>query len=380
LNRYLCSRILFFLLFMVGMKVFSGVYVAVVLWAGPVGAQEIPVDTAFGREALWDAGSGCRSDMACEEAAFLRSMPAGLQKRQERAVREAMSGNTEALNAVRRARNVPPDYPAGIEVTEIGDTYRLYRPSGAARRKLPVLMYLHGGGWCFGSLNSCARFCAQLAREAGVAVLAVDYPLAPEAPYPAALNACAEALGMIDRRAEEWGIDRCRVSVGGDSAGGNLALALALRENALCGQTANGRMDPAIRSLVLFYPVVKCWAEDNEYWRKYGEGFGLDASLMEAFNEAYAGQTNRREPLLSPACATDEQLAALPPTLIVSAGHDILCGQGAEFAGRLAALGVAVKRFELVSASHLFITVPGQSEAFRAAVRLTAGFMNGEEP
>lgn len=308
--------------------------------------------------------------MLREADAFLQALPPGLQHRQEEAVRAAVKGDGAALAAVRNARNAVPELPAGVCVSQPSATLRLYRPEGEEGRPLPVLVYLHGGGWCFGSLNSCARFCAALAAEARIAVLAVDYPLAPEQPFPAALDACTAALRQTVERAAEWGLDSGRISVGGDSAGGNLALAVALRGMADCTAC------PPVRSLVLFYPVTKAWADGSDTWQTYASGYGLDASLMEAFNEAYTLGTDAVQPLVSPAQAADEWLARLPEVLIVNAGRDILCRQGAELAGRLAALGVGVRRVELPGAVHLFITVPGQPTAFDAAVRLTASFFN----
>ena len=219
-----------------------------------------------------------------------------------------------------------------------------------------------------GGIGSCARFCAELAAAGHVLVLAADYRLAPEHPFPQGLDDCMRAVETALRRASEWGGSPERVSVGGDSSGGNLALAVAL-----C-RRAEGL--PPLRSLVLFYPVVTARADGSASWKRYGQGAALDGTLMETFSLAYA--SGREEfPLVSPAAASDAELAGLPPLLLVAAGRDILRDQGEAFAERLLRLGVAVRREELAGAVHLFVTVPGQERAFRRAVALAREFLAG---
>ncbi len=217
----------------------------------PACADTLSVDTVLAREA----------------DAFLRSLSEGLQKRQEEAVRRAMAGDDAALEAVRASRNAPPMIPADVVATDISEIYRLYRPASSGNARLPVLIYLHGGGWCFGSINSCARFCAELSRRAGVAVLAVDYPLAPRYPFPHALDASLEAVGFALANAGTYGFDTGRISLGGDSAGGNLALSAALA--IVSGRPVGDSRLPvdALRSIVLFYPVVKAWSDGSESWK-----------------------------------------------------------------------------------------------------------------
>ena len=166
--------------------------------------------------------------MEKETCAFLQSLPAGLQKTQADAVRRAINGDCTALISVRNSRNTNPESKSGVVTKDIGGCYRLYRSAGFDTIPLPVLIYLHGGGWCFGSINSCAHFCAELSYRAKIAVLAVEYPLAPEHAYPAALNACTEAVAFAFEHAGEYGFLPDRISIGGDSSGGNLALATAL--------------------------------------------------------------------------------------------------------------------------------------------------------
>lgn len=307
--------------------------------------------------------------MADEERAFLASVPPGLQDRQERAVRDAVAGDFSALLAVRASRNTAAALPEGVKATDIGDRYRLYIPADSAAAPLPLLIYLHGGGWCFGSINSCSRFCGELVAGGGLAVLAVDYPLAPEHPYPAALESCLEAVRFAFDNCRSYGFDARAISIGGDSAGGNLALAAALR---LCAD-GDGSHRPA--SVLAFYPVVKAWNDGSASWQAYAAGYGLDAGIMEAFNEAYIGADRPDNPFISPFCAPPHLLAALPPVMIVNAGHDILCDQGADMERLLLDNGVSVARTVLHDASHLFITVGGQETARRQAVAMSRRFM-----
>lgn len=308
-------------------------------------------------------------DMALEADSFLAGLPLGLQAAQEHAVRQAMSGDNTLLQGVRAARNNATPLPEGVNAIDIDNKYRLYRPGDTDGTFLPVLIYLHGGGWCFGSINSCSNFCASLALNSGVAVLAADYPLAPENPYPAALDSCVDAVRFTIENADRYDLDSNAISVGGDSAGGNLALATALK----LAQEADSIH--FIKSLVLFYPVVKAWPDGSPSWLEYGTGYGLDSGIMDAFNKAYTGSASPTEALVSPYCADKASLALLPPPLIVNAGRDILCSQGEDMHKRLQEAGVESRREVFEGAVHLFITVPGQPSAFNKAVKLAGEFL-----
>ena len=317
---------------------------------------------------------GCGDDFTAEADRFLSRMPRDLQQRQERAIRRAMEGDATELQQVRAGRNADVARHPAVEVEEVSPVLRLYTPRQRGEEPLPLLVYLHGGGWTIGSIRSCARFCTELAATGRAMVLAVEYRLAPEYPFPAGLDDCVEAVRTARLRASEWGSAAAMVSVGGDSSGGNLALATALR------LLEAGEEVP--RSLVLFYPVVSAWNDGSPSWQRYAHGAALDGSLMEAFNEAYCRGTGgltdvdpHRDMLVSPSVAPDSVLRKLPPTLLVAAERDILCSQGEAFAHRSSKLGVNVRRKELAGSVHLFITVPGQDAAFRRAVEEAAAFL-----
>ena len=310
-----------------------------------------------------------QQQMLAEEQAFLASMKPGLQHTQMLAVRAAIDGDDTALQQIRASRNAAPTLPQGVQTTYIKGAEDhlsadicLFEPTANTARKRPLLLYLHGGGWCFGSINSCARFCAAVALKADCCVAALNYRLAPAHPFPTALNDCKEAFAYLSQHAAQWGCDSTLIAVGGDSAGGNLALATALSVK-------------GVSKVIPIYPVTKLFSEPTASWQEYAKGYGDDAELLEAFNEAYAG-TDTHNPLVSVGLASDEALRALPPMLIISAGHDILFDQTAEFAQRLKHLGCPLQYHVYPTATHLFITVPGQPTAFDQAVTTTASFLN----
>lgn len=294
-----------------------------------------------------------------EADSFLAGMPEKLQERQTEAIRKAISGKNDLLHGVRNARNAAAELPEGVSRTEINSRLTLFRSNRYDNDTIPLLVYFHGGGWVIGSINSCSRYCGEMAAK-GIAVLAVDYSLAPEHPFPEGLNDCIDAVRIALGRMEEW---KCRgISVGGDSSGGNLAIA-----------TAMSFPQDTFNTLIAFYPVTKAYPDGSGSWKEFGKGFGLDSELMEAFNNAYTSDIHN--PLVSPAEAADSVLAKLPPTLLVAAERDILRCQGAEFAARLERLGVEHKYIMIPGSIHLFITVTGQPTAFRRSVNESAAFI-----
>lgn len=299
--------------------------------------------------------------MRVECDSFMKNMPADLQHKQSEAVRSAIKGDYTALQQVRQGRNAAPALPEGIQAEYLTPTLCRFSPVKASREKRPVLLYLHGGGWAFGSINSCTRFCAAVAQAADCHVVALNYRLAPEHPFPAPLTDCIEAFRYLKNHAAEWGGDTARISIGGDSAGGNLTLATALTE-------------PSVYSIIPIYPVTKVYTALTDSWRKFAVGSGCEAEIMESFNTAYAG-TDARNPQASVALADDSALQHLPPTLFISAGRDILFDQGKEFVERMRGLGLNVEHIVFPTATHLFITVPGQPTAFDRAVYYVSRFL-----
>lgn len=150
--------------------------------------------------------------MRAEAETFLSSMPQGLQDSQADAIIEAMAGYPEELRNVRQSRNTVHESSPDVEFVQIegegnarGIAMSLFKPEKPQPKPLPLLVYLHGGGWTFGSINSCAAFCDAVAATGKAIVLAVDYSLAPEKPYPKGLEDCIEAIKMAYAKAAEWG-------------------------------------------------------------------------------------------------------------------------------------------------------------------------------
>lgn len=309
---------------------------------------------------------------------FIDEFNDGSQDVQADAIRHAMRGQGAELQQIRNKRNaIKGSARTDVTVKDIEGTgaarsipMKLYRSSKAGNAKLPLLVYFHGGGWTIGSISSCAKFCADLAATGNVEVLAIEYSLAPENKYPKPMLDCVDALEFAINNAAKLGSVPGLVSVGGDSSGGNLAIASTLY--LLDKQPKTGA---AVRSLVLFYPVLKGYEDKSAEWKKYSKGYGLDSRLMTAYIEAYTGKQESHDYLVSPADATDTQLKKMPPVLIVSAERDILVTQGREFASRLSKLGKKAQRVELPGAVHLFITVEGQPTARAHAVSLASSFL-----
>ncbi len=245
-------------------------------------------------------------------------------------------------------RDISLDGPAGPIPA------RIYRPRSGL---LPALVYFHGGGFVIGSLETHDRLCRFFARAADVAVVAVDYRLAPEHPFPAAPEDARAAFLDVVARAEALEIDPRRVAVGGDSAGGNLSAGV-------CQALAAGEPRPAFQLLI--YPGVDMTRSADSH-KHFGEGFLLDATLMDWFLANYlTSPADERDPRASPLCTAD--LRDLPPALVVVAGFDPLRDEGEAYARALMEAGVPTTLRSYGSLVHGFATMAGGIVAARRAV------------
>jgi len=240
---------------------------------------------------------------------------------------------------------------------------RLYRPdSAAAEAKLPALVFAHGGGWVFGNLDSHDVLCAQLAIEAGIVVFAIDYRLAPEAPFPGAFDDVVAGLKWVAANGASIGIDTSRLAIGGDSAGGNLAAAVAL-----WARDDNG---PKLRMQMLAYPVTDAVARGESY-RQFNDGYGLNAVTMEWFFDHYTPQKGERADWrVSPLRA--KSLAGLPPALVITAGYDCLRDEGRAYAWRLQKEGTVTDLVEFGGMLHGFLSAPMLLHGARRGTALCA--------
>jgi acetyl esterase len=262
-----------------------------------------------------------------------------------------------------------PDTPAVASTAEVpiaradGSALlaRLYRPFAShAGDQLPLLIFLHGGGWCIGDVPSYDVLCRELANGSGCAVLSVEYRLAPEHPFPAAPNDVQCAFHWAVDNADLLGVDPARIALGGDSAGGNLAIVTALALRA----TDN---PPAF--LLLVYPSTEIHSSRPSRDR-YAEGFFLDRSTLQWFFERYLPGVDREDWRVSPMRAAS--LAGLPPMLVIAAEFDPLVEECAAFAARVREEGGVVQYHMFEGVVHGFYTLGKLFPEAREAVALSA--------
>jgi acetyl esterase len=220
---------------------------------------------------------------------------------------------------------------------------RVYATAGPGPK--PVLVFFHGGGWVLGNLNTHDPVCRALANAADCLVVAVDYRLAPEHPFPAAVEDAYAATAWVAAQAAEVGGDPQRIAVAGDSAGGNLATVVCLK--------ARDEDGPKLGLQVLVYPIVDVLTLDRDSYRRCGDRFILTRTGTDWFRSMYLRRDeDRRHPYVSPLMAPN--LSGLPPALIVSAEHDVLTDEIREYATRLRDAGVAVTHSEYRGMIHGF--------------------------
>ncbi|MDX1947150.1 MAG: alpha/beta hydrolase [Pirellulaceae bacterium] len=232
---------------------------------------------------------------------------------------------------------------------------RVYAPHGNG--PFPVLLFYHGGGWVLGSINTHDEVPRSICHRAGVIVVSVDYRLAPEHRFPAPLDDCYAALVWAAEHAAEIGGDPRRLAVGGDSAGGNLAAAVAIR--------ARDERGPRVLLQVLIYPVTN-YNFDSASYHQMSTGFGLTRAGMQAFWRDYLRDpAEGLHPLASPLQAGN--LAGLPPALVITAHFDVLRDEGEAYAARLAQAGVPVTCTRYTAMNHGFLRQAASYEDGRQA-------------
>lgn len=234
---------------------------------------------------------------------------------------------------------------------------RLYHPSDEVTG---LLVFYHGGGWVIGNLDSHDATCRSLANHSGHAVLAIDYRLAPEHPFPAGLDDCVQATRWAHANAASLRTDPDRLAVGGDSAGGNLAAVIAT-------------MDVApLKFQLLVYPVTDVRGTTASF-ADNAEGYFLTAKAMLWFRDHYlAGDTAALDdPRVSPLLASDDVLRTGPPGIVITAEYDPLRDEGEAYAARLNGLGIACTGVRFAGQIHAFFSLPGIDDG--ATARALAG-------
>ena len=236
---------------------------------------------------------------------------------------------------------------------------RLYTPRRTGRMEGgpdPLLVWLHGGGWTVGSLDSYDRTCRGLAAQAGCRVLSVDYALAPEHPFPAAVEDVLFVWETLQARTADYGIDPARIAVGGDSAGGNLTAVL-------CHEARKAGL-PMPCFQLLIYPATDM-ATSFPSRTAYANGYLLEKPHMDWFRSGYIRNVANDDPRLSPLHYAD--FAGQPPAAVHTAGFDPLQDEGIAYADKLAAAGVPVVRRHYAGLIHGYFNMGGVVDAARAA-------------
>ncbi len=239
---------------------------------------------------------------------------------------------------------------------------RVHRPR--TDRKLPALVYFHGGGWVWASIDTHDRLMRDYASGAEVAVVGVDYALSPEAKFPQAVEECAAVTAWLADHGADWGIDGSRLLLGGDSAGGNLALATALM--------LRDRGGPRARGILATYPVCDSTLDTPSY-RDYGTGLGLTPEKMGFYWSVYASHAaDRTHPLAAPLRA---DLAGLPPVRLQIAACDVLRSECEALDRKLRAAGVAVETDLYTGVVHGFVRCTGSVQKARDAMEATTAWL-----
>ncbi|OBZ94655.1 lipase [Pararhizobium polonicum] len=276
-----------------------------------------------------------------------------------------LQGDREPVGAVEDIEIAGPGAPI---------TVRVYRGKHAPASEAPALLYLHGGGWVIGNLESHDDICRWFANLAGCVVVCPDYRLAPEHRFPAGLQDCAATLVHMVGAAEALGIDPARIAVAGDSAGGNLAAVLAL-------MARDGDVPP-LSAQLLIYPNTDA-AQTADSYRRFSQGYGLSASTMKWFRDHYIrNEADFADWRVSPLAA--DHLDGVAPAYIVTAGYDILADEGEAYAERLALAGVPLVRRHRPDQIHGFVSmgrhIPAARETIQEAVAAWRSFYPRLDP
>jgi len=224
---------------------------------------------------------------------------------------------------------------------------KIVRPHGSGTETLPAVIYTHGGGWVLGGFDTHERLLREIANGAHAAVVFVNYTRSPEAKYPTPLEEAYLATKWIAENGQTLNLDSSRIAVAGDSVGGNMAAAVTL--------LAKERGGPSIVFQLLFYPVTDASFDTGSY-ASYQEGYFLTRESMKWFWNSYlSGDTNRKEPTVSPLQASLDQLSGLPPALIIVGENDVLRDEGEAYAHKLMQAGVTVTATRYLGTIHDFV-------------------------
>jgi len=331
--------------------------------------------TALASSALLTLSPGAASAQTLEPAAasFADAAAAG------KPIYELSYADARAVLAGVQAETVDASAPTTTQdlVLNIGPTgavrIRIVRPVDAEGH-LPAVLYYHGGGWVMGDHYTHDHLIRELAVQSRAAVVFVEYDNAPEVRYPVNNEQAYAALEHVAANGAALGIDPARLAVAGDSAGGNMAIAVAMM--------AKDRAGPKISHQLLFYPVTDD-VSDNASYRAFGEGPFLTRRAMDYFLEANFPDESRNDVLAFPLRASKQQLAGLPAATIIVAEHDLLRDEGEAYGRRLTEAGVPVVTTRFNGTIHDFVMLnplatsePARAAIAQGAARLRSAFGN----
>lgn len=331
--------------------------------------------TALASSALLTLSPGAASAQTLEPAAasFADAAAAG------QPIYELSYADARAVLAGVQAETVDASAPTTTQdlVWNIGPTgavrIRIVRPVDAEGH-LPAVLYYHGGGWVMGDRYTHDHLIRELAVQSRAAVVFVEYDNAPEVRYPVNNEQAYAALEHVAANGAALGIDPARLAVAGDSAGGNMAIAVTMM--------ANDRAGPKISHQLLFYPVTDD-VSDNASYRAFGEGPFLTRRAMDYFLEANFPDESRNDVLAFPLRASKQQLAGLPAATIIVAEHDLLRDEGEAYGRRLTEGGVPVVTTRFNGTIHDFVMLnplatsePARAAIAQGAARLRSAFGN----
>lgn len=259
------------------------------------------------------------------------------------------TGARNALNKMQEDRSYlsmvdTEDFTISSETVSVPIT--IFRPKNN-KNILKAAMFFHGGGWVMGNKQTHGRLISEIVIGANIAIVFIDYTLAPDAQFPTQINQCYLATQYISTNAGAHNLDASKLIVMGDSVGGGMATAIALISTQNDG--------PKIYRQMLFYPVIDATMKTESY-KKYKNGPWLSKMSMEWFFDAYAPDKNvRSNILISPLNATPEQLKNLPDGLVIVDENDVLRDEGKEYAHKLMDSGVVVIAVEYLGTHHDFL-------------------------
>jgi acetyl esterase len=273
----------------------------------------------------------------------------------------------ETVDEVQSGEIARPD----VDITDItvpggpsgAVSVRILRPRGTTG-PLPVIVYLHGAGWVFGNAHTHDRLIRELADGANAAVVFPNYSLSPEAKYPTAIDESYATVTWIAKHGAEQNLDPTRIAIAGDSVGGNMSAALTL--------LAKQRGDVSFVQQVLFYPVTDANFDTDSY-HQFAEGYFLRRDAMEWFWDQYTTDpAQRAEITASPLRASLDELAGLPPALVITGEADVLRDEGEAYASKLRAAGVPVDAVRYQGIIHDFVMLNAlrDTHAANAAIAL----------